>query len=425
MARARSPAAGHAAVKLAFLTTRLFEHPCSGGEICTGRLVDALRADGHELRCIGRGVGAADAGDIGIGPLVGPFDELHWPRRAQTLGLAMATGRPCTVQRLSGGGAARRARRALQGLVAGGLDALVIDHLQAFDWLGQGCSSLPLLLVMHNVESDGYLRRARCTAPRNASALLRRHVLRREAAGLREMERLALARADAVACLSDADARRLRELLPPGARAPAIEVLPGLPALGMSPAPAAAADGIRRIGLIGTWTWGPNRDALDWMLREVLPRLPQGCRLVLAGSGLQAMELPPRVRSLGRVEAAEAFYREVDLVAVPSLHGSGVQEKAIEALGSGRTVVATPHALRGLGPQLPPQVHAAADADAFARMCAEAALDTPGAGAAIEAWAAERRLAYELALSRLLAVLQRGHAGPQAAASARVSPATA
>jgi hypothetical protein len=201
-----------------------------------------------------------------------------------------------------------------------------------------------------------------------------------------------------------------------------ITVLPGFPCAGPLAPAEPAPDGLRRIGLIGTWTWAPNRDALDWMIGAVLPRLPAHCRLVLAGAGLDGIPLPPGVQSLGRVDHPGRLYAVADLLAIPSLHGSGVQEKAIEAIGTGRPVVASTHALRGLGPQLPPFVHEAGDASRFARLCAEVPLpaaDDAVARAdnhhALAAWVASRQALYTAALERCLSALRSAAADPLAA----------
>lgn len=406
-------------MRIAFLTTRLVDVPTSGGEICSQRVVDGLRAAGHSLQLMGRADQPLRDGDAAVlGPLTRPFDELGPAAQAAALGAALLARRACTVQRLLGDGAGRRAARRLAALQTQGLDLLVVDHLQAHAWL-HGLRKLPpVLLVMHNIESDGYLRRALRVRGDGPRAAAERWVLRREASRLRALELQALRAAAAVACLSSDDARRLQELLRGGAHRPAIEVLPGYPQQLSVPPAQPAADGLRRVGLIGTWTWGPNRDALQWMLREVLPRLPQQVRLVVAGHGLEGLALPPRVQSLGRVAQPGELYAAVDVVAVPSLHGSGVQEKAIEAAGSGRPVVATPHALRGLGPGLPLHVHAAEGAEHFARLCATVPAPTDSA-AALESWMAARRRRYAAALARCLQATQRApHTGAAAAALA-------
>ena len=37
-------------------------------------------------------------------------------------------------------------------------------------------------------------------------------------------------------------------------------------------------------GLIGTWTWQPNRVGLEWFIREIAPKLPEGFKVAVAGS---------------------------------------------------------------------------------------------------------------------------------------------
>lgn len=409
-------------MRIAFLTTRLFETPRSGGEICSARLIEALRAAGHDLVLVGRADRPARGGsEIVLGPLAQPFDQIGLGSQVLSLGAAWLSGRACTVQRTLEGGARRCASRALSRLQNEGLDLIVVDHLQPFALLRGLPGPTPLLLVMHNVESDDYLRRARHARPRGPAGAPARYVLRRESQGLRALELEALQASAAVACLTENDAQRLRDLVRGAAQQPPIEVLPSFPAAAepVRPAPA-RPDGLRRIGLIGTWTWGPNRDALRWVLDEVQPLLPAQCRLMLAGTGLEHVQLPPRVESLGPIADARELYGAVDVVAVASLHGSGVQEKAVEAAGAGRPVVATPHALRGLGPGLPLHVHAAEGAAHFASLCASAPLGVDTV--ARDAWARARAQRYAAALARCVQQVARQTAsrrrGPVAAGCA-------
>ncbi|CAD5371281.1 conserved hypothetical protein [Rubrivivax sp. A210] len=393
-------------MNIAFVTPRLFDQPGSGGEICSARLLAALAAGGHGLHCLGRGAAAAPA--LSLGPVVRPFDELSPWRRAGSLLAALASGQASTVQRLDAGGAGRAARA---GLARGaGADVLVVDHLQAWAWLEPHQARLPApLLVMHNLEAEGYAERAAQIAG-GAGARLRRAVLEREARLLRRLEERALRAAAVVACLSEEDAQQLRrQAAACGARAP-VEVLPGYP-LQAPAAPRPPPCHGRRIGMMGTWTWGPNRSSLDWVLQQVLPLLPPDCRLVLAGAGLEGLRLPPRVQALGRVARAQDFYDAVDVLAIASLGGSGVQEKSIEALATGLPVVATAHALRGLAPGLPPQLQVADGPARFAQLCQQAtAPDAP----VVQQWIAGRRRAYRDALGRCLEIAAARHGRPAA-----------
>jgi hypothetical protein len=106
------------------------------------------------------------------------------------------------------------------------------------------------------------------------------------------------------------------------------------------------------------------------------------------------------------------LYEAVDIVAVPSITGSGVQEKAIEAIASGRPVVATRHALRGLTHALPHHVLLADSAGQFAQHCALASLDLPADTAqAVSAWAETSRQRYAQALEGCVAASRALPAG--------------
>lgn len=408
-------------MKLLVLTTRLFDRPASGGEICTARLLDALRQDGHSVTLLGRGDAASAAHwaarVVSFGPIEPPFDEQCLWRRLSTVAAALMRGRPVTVYRQGGAAVAARVASWFDAS-----DAVIVDHLQAWPWLGRR-TDRPVMLVQHNVESDNYLRLARAAnrgyQGQPTTHTLKRYVLRREATRLRALELEALQRAAVVACLSEGDAARLDELAvraerPRSAR---LVVLPGYPAAAPVPRPHEAG-GVRTgampaVGLVGTWTWAPNREGLRWFLDRVWPGLAGRARLVIAGSGLEGMDLPADARWLGRVADVAEFFQQIDLVAVPSLTGSGVQEKAIEAIASGLPVVATPHALRGLGDALPAHVQAASDPARFAAAClagCQAASPTCARGgtsndeprAAIARWTQERRQRYAEALALAL-----------------------
>jgi len=400
-------------MKLTVLTTRLFGAPGSGGEVCTARLLQGLAQAGHELVLVGRGDARAASrwADevVSVGNVEPPIDEQGTLRRSRAVLGALAAGMPITAHRQGG-----RAAAALAAPWLSGADAVIVDHLQVWPWLGEA-RKRPLMLVQHNVESDNYFRRSRAANrgyqgnPRTNRLI--RCVMLREARGLQTLELQALHRAAVVACLSDGDARRmaglaLRASLPATAR---LEVLPGYPLVARTARPARARPGgLPSVGLLGTWTWAPNREGLLWLLSRVWPRLQGRAHLVLAGSGLDGLDLPPGTQVLGRVGDVQTFLDAVDLIAVPSVTGSGVLEKAIEAVASGLPVVATPHALRGLGEDLPPHVHRATDAEGFAAACllASAPQAHPGAHAPDAArWAASRQRLYTEALDRCLRAL--------------------
>ena len=403
-------------MNIAFVTTCLFGRPGNGGEMCSARLMNGLLRAGHRLHAIGRGAvpapGAAPDGvsfhSVGAG--VSSFDLLSQLQRVSSLLGAWRAGQASTVHRLNDGLVPQQVVARLNAQPMAAFDAIVVDHLQAYAWVAAAQTTLPpMLLMMHNLESEGYTERAAQAAAAGRS--LRAAVFHREARLLRSLEGLALRHAAAVACLSEGDAQALRTLAAATGSRPPVHVLPGFPSHDdgvadgrPSTGPLPTPGGRRRIGLLGTWTWGPNREGLDWMLDQVLPHLPKDSELVLAGQGLTARAPSLRVRVLGRVDSVQQFYDQVDVVAVPSWTGSGVHEKAIEAVARARVVVATPHALRGLGDSLPAHVHVAEQAADFAHLCAQAG-PGPNAAAATARWAAQRHALYEAGLQQCLDAL--------------------
>jgi hypothetical protein len=392
------------AARVLVLTPRLPATEDHGGARCTMRLVRLLAAGGARVHLIGRGVAApADPGwppgvsVASIGPVSPAFDELPLPARLRTLSAALWKCRGWTTERVAGGVAPAALHRALGGFAP---DLCVLDHAHAAPWRERVAPCVPLLLHLHNLDPEDQRRRA--TSARGIA----RRLLEREAKRL-AAERSALLRvAAAVAALSADDAGALAVAARAAGRAQLpIGVLTGWDDTGAAveaslDMPHRGAPRSRRLGVIGTWTWAPNRASLEWLLHELHPRLPAGCELHIAGRGPAP---PPRPGAPivwhGPVADDRAFLGALDMLLLPPQHGSGVLEKAVLALASGQPVVAARSALRGLAPW-PPAVRVADDAATFAAACAEPpAADAAGAAA----WNAQRRHRAAASLGALLA----------------------
>ncbi|MDE3167754.1 MAG: glycosyltransferase, partial [Acidobacteriota bacterium] len=106
---------------------------------------------------------------------------------------------------------------------------------------------------------------------------------------------------------------------------------------------------------LGSWRHDPNRVAVDWFVRNVMPRIliaePEA-RLVIAGS-----DPPPEhtyadyaghLEMLGFVEDVRAPLARCALFVCPILSGSGVRVKLLEAFAAGIPVVSTRVGAEGL-----------------------------------------------------------------------------
>jgi len=110
---------------------------------------------------------------------------------------------------------------------------------------------------------------------------------------------------------------------------------------------------------IGRLDWAPNREGLDWFLRNVWPRAiakRPDLKLEIAGSGhaewLDTFLREHRstgVRFLGRVLDVTEIYRRSCVSIVPLFYGSGTRVKVIEAARYGRACLSTALGVEGTG----------------------------------------------------------------------------
>ena len=346
-------------MQILFLTTVLPDGLSTGGEIASQSVVDALAAQGHEVTVLGyrregeaprTGHGIVEAG---VRPIENAAAGL--PQKLAWMGAAVRHALPYSAAKFRSSGY----RDAVRELVAARrFDLAIVDHAQA-GWVQPHLrrAGLPFTALLHNVEHRIYADRAAAAGP------AARVVNGREARRVRSLEEGLAQGARAVWVLSDddgehfagfADVRTLR--------------LPS--ALRVADAPAAKS---RDAVLIGTWTWDLTRRGLEWFLESVCPLLPDGFEVAVAGRGGEWVRgADARVSYSGLVPDAGDFLATARAVAVPSLGGTGVQVKTLDAIASGSLVVTTGAGVRGLG-QLPDSVRVADTAEEFAAELTRAA----------------------------------------------------
>jgi len=107
---------------------------------------------------------------------------------------------------------------------------------------------------------------------------------------------------------------------------------------------------------VGGLHWYPNRSAVEWLLREVVPLLRArrpGFRLTVVGKAPTAEMLriareDPRIRLVGEAEDIRPFVRESAVFACPMHEGGGPRLKSLDAMAQGVPLVATSMAVEGI-----------------------------------------------------------------------------
>ncbi|MFQ3672283.1 MAG: glycosyltransferase [Aggregatilineales bacterium] len=151
--------------------------------------------------------------------------------------------------------------------------------------------------------------------------------------------------ADLVIAVSDEDQAHLAAH---GASTP-LEVVPS----GITVSEYAPPSGAREDGLLvftGKMDYRPNIDAVEWLVREVLPHIPQA-RLQVVGQQptdrVRALA-SERVEITGRVPQVQPYLQAAAVYVAPLRMGSGTRLKLLEAMACGCAIVATPLAASGL-----------------------------------------------------------------------------
>lgn len=351
-------------MKLVFATSIVPDgRQTSGYEIANAAIIDGLRRAGVEVAVIGflwPGRKAAEAettivlGELDVRTESAPLaTKLRWLGKAMVSGLTFSSVklREVTPDTL------RRALTALEPF-----DGYVLNSVQFAGAFETCFRDKPSLFVAHNVEHK--------SATENAAAAhgaFERLLFRREAALLKQLEARLCANARFIFTLAEED--RVALGVGGDARSAALPLITRA-----TPPPAPGAREIScDAGMIGTWTWQPNRIGLDWFLGKVVPHLPAEFRVDIAGGTPAGMACNhPGVRFVGRVPDATAFVRSAAVVPLISTAGSGVQLKTLETFELGLPSVATAHSLRGID-YLPSNCTVTDDPIAFARRLVETA----------------------------------------------------
>jgi glycosyltransferase involved in cell wall biosynthesis len=218
---------------------------------------------------------------------------------------------------------------------------VVFDGLHAASWLLKVAPvNNPMVYRAHNVERDIWLRGGD------------------QAKGFRK---LLLKQQGWLVGRFEADvSRRVRTVLPVSSQDGSVftacsDDVHTVPIGLAAPEPRPFPTGEPNILFVGRLDWPPNREGLEWVLKEVWPavarRRPE-LTLSIVGSGSSEWLAPyrdlPGVTVLGRVDELPPYYDACCASLVPVFYGSGTRVKGIEASLQRRVCISTAVGVEGL-----------------------------------------------------------------------------
>ena len=252
-------------------------------------------------------------------------------------------------------------------------DLVLIDGLPGAIWLDE-LDGLRVAYRSHNAEA--LILEERCANSKASSAGGWRGpveralvVSRRAVAQTRALEKRLTLRCERVLAISEAVADYHRKWVEPRSAEETHEELEGrdrgsarvvsvpVPMASLDDAPPALPASVFHLGAMDWW---PNQQGVQWFLEEVWPFVHEhhpGAKLHLAGRECRRWfdGLPPRFAAFssgvtvdGEVDSAAEYIRSHGILVAPTLAGSGVKIKVLEALAQGRAVVTTSRGAEGL-----------------------------------------------------------------------------
>jgi len=370
-------------MKILLLTTILLSQSRNGSEVGTQCFIDALRANGHQVSVVGylRKGDYLEQNDSRTFVVSERYVEtktaknytFYWMLLSFLKSLPYSSVKYYSKDYIM----------TVKNLLANeNYDIAIIDHPQ-LSWLEPLVKTIDnLITISHNLEHELYQETAR-----KVNSFILKFIYSREAYLIKLQEDRLAARVKQVWTVTENDAKYFSKL-EGGARAISFTQPPASEKLLDQP-----LDKNFDIGLLGSWTWRANEEALQWFLESVYPKIPTDLSIHIAGKGADWLTGKyPNIHYRGVVPDAQEFMAQAKVVAIPTLSGGGIQIKTLDAIASGSLIVATPVAVRGIFD--PPQtVQVAEHPEDFAKLLvsAIASPDVPQAFKEARDWYQARR----------------------------------
>lgn len=195
----------------------------------------------------------------------------------------------------------------------------------------------------HNIEADLWKK-----AYKEKSNPILKIVLYLQALLVEKFEKIIIENSDGIAPIAQEDAFVIEEIDP-------IKKKMLIP-LGLNfdnPLKQETYDSIKFL-FIGRLDWPPNRDGLEWILKEVWPvviKQRPHVKLKIVGSGnkswLNQYANVPGLEIVGFIDDIKDAYQDCQFTIVPITYGSGTRIKVIEAFSMNRKLISTKMGVQG------------------------------------------------------------------------------
>lgn len=306
-----------------------------GGRLVQALTLEALAALGHQIRVLYPAEPQAleerpSSPNLEISPVSNS-------RRARWFAFlrSLVTGRPFTIERHRSPLIAETVHSSLE---AEDWDLVHVEQLHALLGVKAALGKVPVVLRQQNVESDLW----RGIGPLKEG--LWRPLFGFEGQRLTRFETWALSQVSRTVTLTEEDASRLQALNPLAALQSITAPFPS-----SLPASDRQFSGDPALVILAREDWPPNRDGVEYFLREVWPpmkaKFPKA-ELHLIGSGTSGH---PGVNCYAAPEDSREAFDSDSIFLVPLRLASGIRMKILEAWARGVPVVASPTAAGGLG----------------------------------------------------------------------------
>jgi glycosyltransferase involved in cell wall biosynthesis len=271
-----------------------------------------------------------------------PIPQEHSaPRKIWDHLRSLISGRAYTYYEYHSRSFAHRLRAVLRARTP---DLVHLDSLDLHRWLPE-LPQVPIACTHHNIESELLRLQAR-----HLDQTVLRHYLLLQAGRVERVERDLCSRFALNVVMSEVDGQRLRALAPGAAT---VVVPNGTDTEYFQPNGAESIAG-RVVFVGGTYSY-PNRDAVEFLLQEIWPKIRAADRsasLQLIGRGtpadLRRYDAEPAVTALGYVADVRPALSAARCCVVPIRIGGGTRLKILDAWAVGKAVVSTSIGCEGL-----------------------------------------------------------------------------